>query len=280
MNIELSSQFEQTICSIHGLKGKQWLLNLPRLIEKLAKRWQLVELKPVPNLSYNYVLSGWQQEMPIILKLSVEQTELTREVNALHAFKAYGAVTVLVKESGAVLLQRVLSGYSLKQSASSSTIPSIEIACAVMQKLHQAPLPQITLFPHILDLLSSLDNAWDLPGQYLQKARQLKQLLINTQPTYVLLHGDLHHNNIIANGSNWNVIDPKGIIGWPINEVWAFVMDIAKDTQYVSDYFNFDVTTVRQWYFVQVMLAACHALQDKESPELFLNLAKQAFLML
>jgi streptomycin 6-kinase len=35
----------------------------------------------------------------------------------------------------------------------------------------------------------------------------------------VLLHGDLHQDNILSQGDDWLVIDPKGVIGFPINEI-------------------------------------------------------------
>jgi len=31
----------------------------------------------------------------------------------------------------------------------------------------------------------------------------------------VLLHGDLHQDNILSHGDDWLVIDPKGVIGFP-----------------------------------------------------------------
>src|SRR5439155_2704170 len=87
---------------------------------------------------------------------------------------------------------------------------------------------------------------------YLEKARYFRDnLLENSVP--VLLHGDLHPENILQNGKDWVVIDPKGVIGPPIHEVWAFIMDFETDTQFVADFFAFDLQEVREWYFVHLM---------------------------
>ncbi len=51
--------FKQNIISIYGNEGKQWLKALPEIIAKIAKECNLANLKPVNNLSYNYVLSGF-----------------------------------------------------------------------------------------------------------------------------------------------------------------------------------------------------------------------------
>ncbi len=54
----------------------------------------------------------------------------------------------------------------------------------------------------------------------------------------------------------YQVFKAKGVIGSPINEVWAFVMDMEKDTDYIAKFFHFDVKSVRQWYFVHLILAS------------------------
>jgi len=39
----------------------------------------------------------------------------------------------------------------------------------------------------------------------------------------VVLHGDLHHFNILSSGDRWLAIDPKGIIGEPEFEPAAYL---------------------------------------------------------
>ena len=58
---------------------------------------------------------------------------------------------------------------------------------------------------------------------YLHKARKLRDELIATSAPLVLIHGDLHHDNILQNGNEWMVIDPKGVIGEPAYEAAAFI---------------------------------------------------------
>ncbi|MDJ1257983.1 MAG: hypothetical protein MRQ07_04960 [Candidatus Midichloria sp.] len=65
-----------------------------------------------------------------------------------------------------------------------------------MKKLHQANIPKTHNFPYVKDWLSALDKEWDLPSGYLQKARKLRDQLLQHSGPDVLLHGDLHHDNI------------------------------------------------------------------------------------
>ncbi|KJV80830.1 phosphotransferase enzyme family protein [Rickettsia hoogstraalii str. RCCE3] len=184
------------------------------------------------DLSFNYVLSGYQNNKPIILKLSFTAKDLTNEAEALKVFSGFGAATILAQKDKVLLLERAVPGISKEYSSDNK----IAIACSVMSKLHRASIPEIHHFPNIKDQLKALDKEWDLPKTYLQKARKLRdELLQNTEPQ-ILLHGDLHHENILQNGKHWVVIDPKGVIGYPINEVCAFIMDIEKDTEFVANY--------------------------------------------
>ena len=82
------------------------------------------------------------------------------------------------------------------------------------QKLHQAPLPEKS-FPHIHEWLKALDHgpefiaARTIPDvreriiTYLEKARYLRDKLLKKHLfESVLLHGDLHPENILQNGED------------------------------------------------------------------------------
>lgn len=92
-----------------------------------------------------------------------------------------------------------------------------------------------------------------------------------------MLHGDLHYDNVLKHQEGWLIIDPKGVIGYPINEVWAYCMDMEEDTKFIAAFFNYDLNTVRYWYFVHLILAACWCLEDNLPPDKFLNLATKAY---
>ena len=52
--------FQSNIINIYGEKGKAWLDELSRLVSAIASKLDLRNLKEVTNLTYNYVLSGFQ----------------------------------------------------------------------------------------------------------------------------------------------------------------------------------------------------------------------------
>ena len=271
--------FTSNIINIYGAHGAKWLKNLPKLTADIAKRLGLSALSPVANLSYNYVLSGFQGNNPIILKLGLDTDSLKQEACALNFFAGHGAAKVISEEKGLLLLQRAIPGVSLKSHYSSKENETINIACNAMKQLHQAKLPPAShhLFPHIKDWLTILNLDWAIPADYLQKARQLRDKLLQNSTQDILLHGDLHHDNILKNNDDWIVIDPKGVIGPSIFETWAFVIDIEKDTQFIANFFDFNLQDVRDWYFIHLILATCWNLEDNIDDNLFLGLAQKAY---
>jgi streptomycin 6-kinase len=271
------STFRSNIISIYGAKGKPWLVELPELVTAISSRLDLRHLKEVTNLTYNYVLSGFQGDNPIILKLGLDSEGLAREAFALKCFADCGAVKVLAEDNGMLLLERAVPGTSLKSYFPNMEQESIEIVCKVMKKLHKASIPAAHHFPHIKDWLAVLDRDWNIPDAYLQKSRKIRDELLQNPEPDVLLHGDLHHDNILQNGDDWVVIDPKGVIGSAMNEIWAFVMDIERDIPFIAQYFNSRAQDLFDWYFVHVILAACWNLEDNIDSSLFLRLAEKAY---
>lgn len=108
----------------------------------------------------------------------------------------------------------------------------------------------------------------------------MRNTLLEKEQFTVLLHGDLHQNNILSNDGDWLIIDPKGVIGSPIHEIWAFIENPKNDLEYVSNYFKLNYEDVVQWYYVHLILAACWNAEDHLDPTLFLNLADSILQML
>lgn len=268
--------FHSNILNIYGEKGKALLNELPELVAAISSKHGLRDLKEVTNLTYNYVLLGFQGDNPIILKASLDSEGLAREAFALKCFTGYGAVKVLVEDNGMLLLERAIPGISLKSYFPNQEHESIEIACGVMKKLHQANIPTTHNFPHIKDWLKALDKDWNIPNHYLQKARQLRDQLLKTAALDVLLHGDLHHDNILQNGENWLVIDPKWVIGESAYEVAAFIRNpmpellthadaptiIHNRITRFAELLELPSQRILNWCFVQAVLVWVWALED------------------
>jgi streptomycin 6-kinase len=279
-------QLAKNILGIGGDKGRVWLADLPRVVEALATKWQLTGLQPLGNLTYHYVLAGFQADLPVIVKIGFDKEVLGREAVALQALSGYGCVTLLATNSeyGALLLKRIEPGHSLVSLVPTRDRETVAIACEVMQALHQAPIT--ATFPAVGEWLATIDQAWDIPSDALQRARALKNDLLATSAPSVLLHGDLHHDNILASHQySWVAIDPKGVLGEPAYEVGALLRNPPTVIQGIdsrplidqrlacfSQRLMIEPQRLRDWAYVQTVMAACWAVEDQLDPLPFLEL--------
>lgn len=175
----MAAQFTKNVLTIYGGKGQVWLERLPSLIKALETKWGLSKLNPLENLSYNYVLKGFQNSNPIILKIGLDIMALEREAMALKTFGEKGCVRLLECDSGMLLLEKINPGTSLKQGFPHKERESIQIATDVMKKLHSASPPHFHSFSTIEDWLIALDQGWNIPSHHLQKSSIAQNISIS-----------------------------------------------------------------------------------------------------
>ena len=262
--------------------------NLPNLIAEAAKTYGLSNLKLVKILNYNHVLSGFQGSRPIILKLGLDRDGLKREAEALMAFSRLGVVQVFLVTNALLLLECAVPGVSLKSHFPQNDDEAIYITANIIKRLHKAPIPRTHTFPNIKDWLQALDQDCNIRVSSLKKARQLRDNLLETSTKEVLLHGDLHHDNILQNGNDWVVIDPKGVIGEPAYEVAAFIRNpipellahenapniIHNRIDRFTQMLELPSQRILDWCFVQAVLAWAWAIEDGDDETYFKNLTE------
>jgi streptomycin 6-kinase len=109
------------------------------------------------------------------------------------------------------------------------------------------------------------------PKKLVEKAEALFCDLLSSSSEPILLHGDLHHRNILkAQREPWLAIDPKGVVGEPAYEIGAYLRNPfpeilqEDDIQYLTaqrleifaDMLPLDPSRIMSWGFSQVVLAA------------------------
>jgi streptomycin 6-kinase len=219
------SDFEDNIVGINGNKGREWLANLDSRVKELAQKWNLSNLRPFKNLTFNYVLSGIQDETtPIVLKVGIKNYLLKKEAEALAFFKHYGAVNLIDSCEDALLIQRCLPGSSLMEYVPNRENEAIEITADIVRKLHSMSKRSCD-FTTLDELISELNGDHDLPNGYLQKARKIACYLLETTRNESVMHGDLHQDNILRDRNEWKIIDPSPVIGDPIYELTSFMIN-------------------------------------------------------
>ena len=128
-------ELEKNIVALYGESGKRWFSNLSHLTSQIATQYGLTQLKPVKNLTYNYVMSGFQGSTPVILKLGLDIDGLKREAIALKAFSGFGVVDFLAENDGMLLLECAVPGDALNPYFPEKEHEAVLIACDCIKRL-------------------------------------------------------------------------------------------------------------------------------------------------
>jgi len=225
--IPLPGDFRARMGDVFGDDGRAWLDRLPRIIAEYAARWDVVIDEPFP-LSYNFVAPATRADgTPAVFKAGVPREQIACEIAALRHWDGDGAVRVLESdaEAGVFLIERAFPGsllIDLPDDAAAS-----RIAAAVMRRLASHgpaahPFPAVAGWARALRELRARYGAGTGPldPRTFARAEALFPELIATQEAPILLHGDLHHWNVLSAGSDrWVAIDPHGVVAEPAFEV-------------------------------------------------------------
>jgi streptomycin 6-kinase len=280
MTHSLPVEFVKNITGIHKEKGVLWLEKLPDLLIELANQWDLEISPPVDNLSFNYVAPARRDGQNLILKIGVPHPELTSEIAALQLYDGQSMVKILAVDeaNGAFLLEK-LPGPMLATLFPDRDIEATEVAAQVMERLWR-PVPENKKapFPHVADWLACLQNlrpkyngdTGPFPEAMVAEVERLVPELLASSPGDVLLHGDLHHYNMMqTQGRDWCAIDPKGIIGEPAYDVGAFThpdLDsiMTRRLAQFSDILGIDKQRLRDWALVANVLSCWWCVEESD----------------
>lgn len=229
----IPADFAAWITACWGERGGAWLRDLPALLSDYCARWGLTLLEPFPDQSFNYVTPVTRADgTPAVLKAGVPLDDIANEIAALRLGDGGAMVRLLAADEarGVMLMERASPGAPL------SRIEDDDQATAIAADLMRAiwrPVPDPSPFPTIADWLQGFASlrakfgggSGPLPEAALARAEALaRDLLGSAPPQPMLLHGDLHHDNIVsAQRAPWLAIDPKGVTGDPCYEVGPFL---------------------------------------------------------
>lgn len=150
-----------------------------------------------------------------MLKVAFNQEE--REGAALMVWwEGVGAATVLAHDEEALLLERAEGSRSLaRMSLEGNDNEASRILCAVVQRLHsQAHRAPPRMLAPLPVWFRQLEPAAARVGGILVQAAATARELLATGREVCVLHGDIHHDNVLDFGDRgWLVIDPKGLHG-------------------------------------------------------------------
>jgi streptomycin 6-kinase len=215
-----------------GADGERWLADLPVLVATVARDWDL-HLGATYALTYHYVAAATLADgSAAVLKLGMPQPgHLAVEAAALELYGGHGAVRLLKHDvaRGALLLERAHPGTPASALVPHRDEEATAAVVAVTTRLHRAPpdstLPRLTAErASFAAYLREHPGDGPIPRHLVERADRLFEELCATTSGRVVLHGDLHHDNVLrADREPWLAIDPHGLVGDPGYEVGALL---------------------------------------------------------
>jgi streptomycin 6-kinase len=291
--VVIPESFRRHMLAFQGDEGAAWLQRLPSIVSECAKRWSLSVLPPVTNLSYNYVAPAVRSDgLEVILKVGVITSEFTTEIEALRLYNGRGIAQLLAvdNELGALLLERLQPGIPLFDTIEDDE-QATRIAARVMHQLWQ-PAPVNHTFPTTTDWAAGLNRlriefggtTGPFPKRLVEQAETLFRELHASQAASMLLHGDLHHWNILtAERQPWLAIDPKGVVGEAAYEVGALIRNpmpyiytrpnlgrmLERRIDILVEELGFDRERMIGWSLAQAVLSGWWSFEDsvQSSPQ-------------
>ena len=231
--LAIPPSFAENASRTWGEQGRAWIEQLPDLVETCFQRWDLAAAEADFTLSFNFVMAVQTANgAKAVLKLGVPTTDFLSEMTALRVYACAGMCRVLESDPGlgAMLLERVMPGETL---LSVDERTAVKAASAIMRRL-QRTLPPGWYLPRLVDhwrtatdgLPAKRRGPSPIPAALVEEAEAIYAEIRDRSEPEIVLHGDLHHWNILsAERDGWLAIDPHGVLGPPECEVGAFMLN-------------------------------------------------------
>ena len=215
-----------------------------------------------------------------MLKLVKQAGDEWQSGKVARAFDGHGMVRALECADGAVLLERLTPGYSLARlTLNGRDDEAIDILAETIQAMSgHAPPPDCAT---VRGWAASFDRYvahadGRIPRHLVADAHRRFLALEASQGQRQLLHGDLHHYNVLFDSTRgWLAIDPKGVVGEVEFEIGATLRNpferpdlfvsaaiVERRLARLARRLNINLARALEWGFAQAVLSAIWSLED------------------
>lgn len=283
--VDIPAYFQRKAARQFGQAGPGWVRELPLILSQCIERWNLSDCQPIDELSINLVCFAKSPTYgDVVLKIQGPHTERFTEMTALELYNGRCACRCLEcdRERAAMLLERILPGNDLRSIPAKDEQLAIgtEMLCAL-----PTPLCETHGLPSYRDWITT---AFSTVQREYEPDALMKKLMSSAWELFVevddagqfLLHGDLHHDNILQSGTGeWKIIDPQGVVGSALFECGRFIQNhVIHDTgidreeafrtiSYVAAHLGRPARHVAAAFFILHLLSTCWGYEMNYVPE-------------
>lgn len=262
-------------------------------IDSYAKKWRLTHIELIDNGRESCVLKAHSEQYGNVIikkrntvKVIEDEFNTLSEYNGRYFCKIYGADLV----NGILIEEQVQPGTELIKEESLDR--RLEVFGSIHKGLHIKP-PMKYKFPTYYDWVSKATRYIETREDHkelcmhMHKAEDICKELFTLYPRKLLLHGDLHHYNILRNNQNgYTLIDPKGVIGDSIFDIPRFLLNEMEDEldkklfdkiiyaiTVIGEKLGIPTKIIKETFYIEMAMAECWMAEDGE----LVNLDKVIF---
>jgi len=258
--------------------GRDWLEQLPTLVEELRELWELRLGPPYHGGSCSWAAPAERTDgTRVVLKVTWPHREARPEGEVLRLWAGDGAVLVHEHdpERHALLLERCEPGTELGAAGHLPAEERLLLGAGVLRRLWDAGQDGL-VEGSCVECLSKVTREWadladeraarhDWPGELdtglFTLAAELLHELPLTAARETVVHGDFNPGNLLAaEREPWLAIDAKPMYGEPAFDPWPLIEQVddpfahpephrvlARRTALVADALGEDTARVRAW---------------------------------
>jgi streptomycin 6-kinase len=201
-------------------EGREWLERLPALVDEAAAKWGLEVGRPFDYAFASLAMPARRADgTDAVLKVQFPGREGEHEAAALRHWNGDGAVRLIDHDADghALLIERCRPGTPLSRIEPDA---ALDVVICLMPRLWTPAGPPFRTLAEEAELwLAEMHADWERLGEPFERevfdaAVEALGELPATQGEQVLLHQDLHADNVLAaEREPWLVIDPKPLVG-------------------------------------------------------------------
>ncbi len=188
----------------------------PSDFEPYLTRWRLSPDGAPLQTHSSRLLPVRHGGQPAMLKIAMAEQE-RRACRLMVWWEGDGAARVFAHDDGVLLMERLAGSRSLNAMARGGEAGDEEAAlilCGALARLHA---PRGTAPGMLVPIETWLGDLWPAAqsrGGILARSAEAARLLLAAPQDIRVLHGDLHHDNVLDGGARgWLAIDPHALVG-------------------------------------------------------------------
>jgi streptomycin 6-kinase len=219
--------------------------------EICARRWH-VTIDRSLDTDTSLIGFGLTGSQVVVVKVEKQAVDDAGAASVLAAFQGDGVVRLLEQADGVLLMERIVPGEPLAGlTLSGRDDEAIAIIADLVARMSDRTAPQgcptIQAWSVSFDRHSRSGDA-RIPRDLVDHAREVYGNLARSQRTPHLLHGDLHHHNVLYDATRgWLAIDPKGVVGETEYELGTALRNPIERPDLVADEARSASTPTARW---------------------------------